>query len=100
MGTTTIIVNIKGGLIKTHAKFIKKGCFLRLENFFVKVKTNYGKGDYDWTIELSTTRKMTTILAFDPLVNLHFLPKDTIRSFSHHMFQLFATTMLFKFGNR
>jgi hypothetical protein len=28
MGTTTIIVNIKGGLIKTHVEFIKKGCFL------------------------------------------------------------------------
>jgi len=27
MGTTTIIVNIKGGLIKTHAKFIKKIVF-------------------------------------------------------------------------
>ncbi len=25
VGTTTITVNIKGGLIKTHAKFIKKG---------------------------------------------------------------------------
>ncbi len=28
MGTTTITLNIKGGLIKTHAKFLKKGLFL------------------------------------------------------------------------
>jgi hypothetical protein len=27
MGTTTMIVSIKGGLIKTHAKFIKKRLF-------------------------------------------------------------------------
>ncbi len=85
MGTTTIIVNIKGGLIKTHAEFIKKGCFLRLENFSMKVKTYYDKGDSNCTIKLSTTIKLTTIPTFDPLVKLHFLPKDTIRSFSHHM---------------
>jgi hypothetical protein len=45
MDTTTIIVNIKGGLIKTHAKFIKKGFVLWLEDFFVKAKTNSDKGD-------------------------------------------------------
>jgi hypothetical protein len=28
MGTTTIIVNIRVGLIKTHVEFIKKGYFL------------------------------------------------------------------------
>jgi hypothetical protein len=71
-----------------------------LENFFLKVKTNYDKGNYDWMIELTTTTKLTTILAFDPHVKLHFLPKDTILSFSRHMFQLFATTMLPKFGNK
>jgi hypothetical protein len=46
MGTTTITVNIKGGLIETHAEFIKKGSFLQLENFSVKVKTYYDKGDF------------------------------------------------------
>jgi hypothetical protein len=30
MGTTTINVNIKGGSIKTHAKFIKKRLFFTL----------------------------------------------------------------------
>jgi hypothetical protein len=94
MGTTTIIVNIKGGLIKTHAEFIKKGRFLQLEFFFIKVKTYYNKGDSYWTIELSTTTKVTTIRAFDPLVKLHFLPKDTICSFSHHMFQPFVITTI------
>jgi hypothetical protein len=48
----------------------------------MKVKTNYDKGDFDWTIELSTATKMTTILAFYPLVTLHFLPKNIIHSFS------------------
>jgi hypothetical protein len=60
----------------------------------VKVKTYYNKGDFDWTIELSTATKVTTILAFDPPVKLHFLPKDTICSFSHHMLQPFVITTI------
>jgi hypothetical protein len=28
VGTTTITINIRGGLIKTHVKVTKKGCFL------------------------------------------------------------------------
>jgi hypothetical protein len=91
VGTTTITVSIRGSLIKTHVEFIKKGCFLRLKNFFVKAKKNYDKGDSNWTIELSTAMKVTTIPTFDPLVKLHFLPKYTIRNFSHHMFQPIAT---------
>jgi len=49
MGTTTITLNIKGGLIKTHAKFKKKVYFyfLWLESFFVKAKIDYDKGDSD-----------------------------------------------------
>jgi hypothetical protein len=34
MGTTTIIVNIKGGLNKTHAKFIKKKWFFMARKLF------------------------------------------------------------------
>jgi hypothetical protein len=37
---------------------------------------------------------MTTIIAFDPHVKLHFLPKDTICSFYCHMLQPFATTTI------
>jgi hypothetical protein len=33
MGTTTITVSIKGGLIKTHAEFIKKGSFYNWKTF-------------------------------------------------------------------
>jgi hypothetical protein len=60
----------------------------------MKAKIDYDKGNYDWMIELSTSTKVTTILAFDPLVKLHFLPKDTICSFSCHMIQLFVTTTI------
>jgi hypothetical protein len=49
-------------------------------------KTNYDKGNSNWTIELSTAIKVTIIPTFNPLVKLHFLPKDTIYNFSHHMF--------------
>jgi len=35
-----------------------------------------------------------TILAFYHLVKLHFMPKDTIRSFSHRMLQPFTTTTI------
>jgi hypothetical protein len=43
VGTTTIIISIRGGLIKTHVEFIKKCCFLQLEKFFVKAKRDYDK---------------------------------------------------------
>jgi hypothetical protein len=33
VGTTTITISIRGGLTKTHVKFIKKCCFLWLESF-------------------------------------------------------------------
>jgi hypothetical protein len=59
----------------------------------VKAKTKYDKGNFDWMIELSTTTKMITIPTFGPCVKL-FLPKDTIRNFSYHMFQPFATTSI------
>jgi hypothetical protein len=45
-------------------------------------------------IELSTSTKVTTIPTFDLPVKLHFLRKDTIRSFSRHMFQPFVTTTI------
>jgi hypothetical protein len=35
---------------------------------------------------------VTTISAFDLLVKLHFLSKDTIHNFSSHMLQLFVIT--------
>ncbi len=60
----------------------------------MKAKIDYDKGDFDWTIELSIVTKVTTIPTFDRFVKLHFLPKDTIRSFSHHMLQPFATTTI------
>jgi hypothetical protein len=41
VGTTTITISIKEGLIKTHVKFIKKGYFLQLENFSMKAKRNF-----------------------------------------------------------
>jgi hypothetical protein len=80
---------------KNPSKFTKSSeSLLWFENFFVKAKTNYDKRYFDWTIELSTATKVTTVLAFDLLVKLHFLPKDTIHSFSHPMFQPFATTTI------
>jgi hypothetical protein len=60
----------------------------------MKAKINYEKGDSDWTIELSIATKVTTIPTFDPLVKLHFLPNDTICSFSCHMLQPFVTTTI------
>ncbi len=94
VGTSTITFSIRRSLIKTHVEFIKKSCFLWLENFFVKAKIDYDKGYYNQKIELSTTTKMKTIPTFDPLVKLHFLLKDTICNFSFRMLQQFATTTI------
>jgi len=85
VNTTTIAINIRRGLIKTHDEFIKKGHFLQLKNLSLKAKTNYDKGNFNWTIELSIATKMTTILVFDSFVKLHFQPKDIIHSFSRQM---------------
>ncbi len=87
MDTTIIIINIRGGLIKTHAKFIRKCCFLWLENFSMKAKIDYDKGYFDWMIELSTSTKVITIPTFDHPMKLHFLPKDNIHNFFCHMLQ-------------
>ncbi len=35
VGTTKITISIKGGLTKTHVKFIKKDCLLWLEFFLL-----------------------------------------------------------------
>ncbi len=45
-------------------------------------------------IELAIATKVTTIPTFDLPMKLHFLLKDTIRSFSHCMMQPFATTTI------
>jgi hypothetical protein len=34
VGTTTITINIKGTLMKTHFELIKKGIFFAIGNFF------------------------------------------------------------------
>jgi hypothetical protein len=57
----------------------------------VKAKTNYDKGDYEWTIKLSIATKVTTILAFDLFMKLQFLSKYIIRNFSHRMPKPFTT---------
>ncbi len=62
--------------------------------FLMNAKTNYDKGHFAWTTELSTTTKITTISTFDFLVKLHFLSKDTIHNFSCHMFPLFIITTI------
>jgi len=60
----------------------------------MKAKKDYDKGDSNWTIQLSTTTKVTTIPTFDPLMKLHFLRKDTIHNFSSHMLQPFVITTI------
>jgi hypothetical protein len=81
MGTPTITINIRKGLIKIHVEFIKKGFFFIAGKLDCEGQNNYDKGNFDWTIELCTSTKMTTISTFDPLVKLHFLPKTQFVAF-------------------
>jgi hypothetical protein len=60
----------------------------------MKAKIDYDKGYFDWMIELSTSTKVITIPTFDHLMKLHFLPKDNIHNFFHHMLQPFAKTTI------
>ncbi len=81
VGTTTIIVSIKGALIKMHFDLIKKINFLWLEDFSFKCKSNYDKGDLDWTIELSIATKVPIIPPLGPFIKLFSHPMDIINSF-------------------
>ena len=45
VGTMTITVNLKG--VKMHVNKLKRGKFLRLENFSVRGWSDYDKGDSD-----------------------------------------------------
>jgi hypothetical protein len=84
VGTTTITINIKDTLIKTHFELIRKGN-LQLEIFFIKNKFDYNKGDSNWIVELSIAIKVTIVLPFDPPIKLFFDPKDIINNFGKYM---------------
>lgn len=59
----------------------------------VKVKTNNGKGNSKWTIELCIATKMRTITTFDHCVK-KIWPKDTICNFAQDMLQHFDMTII------
>ena len=94
VGTTTIIIIVKENLVKTHVDKLKRGKFLRLENFRVRGRSYYDKGDPDWTIEIYNATKVFEIPPFDPPIKLFFHVLDTIRSFERQMLQPFATSTL------
>jgi hypothetical protein len=73
---------------------LKRGKFLRLENFSGRGRSGYDKGDLDWTIDISTATKVFEIPPFDPPIKLFFHVSYTIRSFARQMFQSFATSTL------
>jgi hypothetical protein len=80
VGTTTIIIIVKENLVKTHVDKLKRGKFLWLENFSVRGRLYYDKGDSGWTIDISTTTKVFEIPPFDPPIKLLFHVSDTIHS--------------------
>ena len=67
---------------------------LRLENFRVIGRSDYDKGDLDWTIDISTAAKVSDIPPFDPPIKLFFHVSDSIRSFTWRMLQPFVTSTL------
>ena len=90
----TVIVIVKGNLVKTHVDKLKRGKFLWLENFSVGGWSDYDKGDSDWTIDISTVTKVYEIPPFDPPIKFFFHVSDTIRSFARRMLQPFVTSTL------
>ena len=69
-GITTIIEPVKENLVKMHVDKLKRGKFLRLENFSVRGQSDYDKGDLDWTIDTSIARKVFEIPPFDSPIKL------------------------------
>ena len=84
----------EGKLVKTHVETLKRGEFLRLENFGVRSRSDYDKRDSDWSIDISTATKVYEIPPFDPPIKLFFHVSDTIRSFARRMLQPFVTSTL------
>jgi hypothetical protein len=82
IGTTTIIIIVKKTLVKTHVDKLKRKMILWLENFSVRGRSYYDKGDSDWTIDITTTTKVFEIPPFDPPIKLFFHVSYTIRSFA------------------
>ena len=57
-------------------------------------RSDYDKGDSDWTIDISTVTKVFEIPPLDPSIKLFFHVSDTIRSFARRMLLPFATSTL------
>ena len=94
IGITTITVTMKENLVKTHVNKRKRENFLRLQNFSVRGRSNYDKGDSDWTIDISTATKVSEILPFDPPIKYFFHISSTICFFARRMLQMFVTSTL------
>ena len=92
VGTTTITETVKENLVKTHVNKLKRGKFLRLENFSVRGRSNYDNGDSDWTIDISTATKVFEIPPFDPPIKFFLHISYSIRSFAWQMLQPFVTS--------
>ena len=57
-------------------------------------RSDYDKGDSDWTINISTTTKVSEIPPFDPPIKIFFVVSNTVRSFARRMLQPFITSTL------
>ena len=60
-GFCIITVTIQGHLAYTHSEKLIVGKFLRLENFSVKEKDAYEKGDSDFVLKISSSTMCSSI---------------------------------------
>jgi hypothetical protein len=89
-GFCIITVTIQGHLTYTHSKKLVVGKFFRLENFSVKEKDVYEKGDSDFVLWISSSTVCSSISPSSPPFVLHFLATDTISSFATRMHAKFS----------
>ena len=57
-------------------------------------RSDYDNGDSNWTIDISTSTKVSKIPPFDHPIKFFFHVSDTIRSFAQRMLQPFVTSTL------
>ncbi len=79
-------------LINFHKGKFTKGKHLRIENFTLRTRPKFERGDLHLSLWLTTSTKVLILDKFD--YNLHFFHADTIPSFNKRIHDKWATTSI------
>jgi len=80
---TTITLRVKSPHIKMHEQHLKKGMFVKVENFGIqsKFKKGFEKDEMHVIITIESTTIVSSIIAFQPKLIIVFFHMDSIKEF-------------------